>query len=632
MKTEKRRKALLAQARTLPRQSGCYLMKQADGKILYVGKAKDLRARVVSYFNQSSKTPKNEILVGKTEYFDFQLTETEAEAFILENNLIKKHTPKYNILMRDDRSYPYVVIHKGESFPRLEYVRRVKRTKDKLVFGPFVVGSNITEVLRILTKSFTLRDCSLREFNSRKEPCLLYQMYQCSAPCVGKISQEEYERDFQLAINFFQGQEERSLKVLRRRMEECAEREEFERTIILRDNIAALEEFVESSQQRNAELKDQRDVDVVAFYLGEVEVDIALYMVRNGVLLGHKNFHFLTVDSREDVEEEILAYLYQYYTGTYDTLPQLIIAPFDEEKRHFFTQVFQWAQGPKAHELKKIQIRPPGQNYKSLLELTKHQAHEHQRVRLSTQTSVYLALDKLKELLGLPERPVVLECYDVAIWQGRSPTAAQVVFREGVANKRSYRSYHLKTRQEGQNDFAMMKEVLTRRLKKGDLPDVFVVDGGKGQVSAFQAVLREKGLVVPVVGLAKSKVKKGGHFEFKKEQVERSGERLIIPGRMNPYLLTKNRALFCLLTNMRDEAHRFSRKLHHKGERKAQLGSWVDDIPGIGPKMKIQILSRQNQTLQELAEMDEEELGEALGTSLAMGKKIKDYLAKWSIN
>ena len=606
---------LLEKAKSLPKKAGCYLMRDRNDRVLYVGKAKSLKARVSSYFQNGAKSPKTEILVSHIRDFDFVLTETESEAFVLENNLIKKHSPKYNIMMRDDKSYPYVVIDKRKNFPRLLYQRRVKREKGVEVFGPFVHGSNISEVLRIVTKSFQLRDCTDREMNSRKEPCLLYQIHQCSAPCVNKISNEDYQKDIDLALNFFKGKGKKSLKVLKERMHTCAEGEEFERAAIIRDHIEVLEEFLEFGKQENAELKGETgNIDILSFYPGEIEIDIALYLVRNGILLGHKNFHFPTIDVTEEIEEEVMGFMFQYYSSSHDSLPEVIVSDLEEKNHKIFSKGIE--------TLGKIKVKKPGQKYSSLLKLTKDQAFEHQRVRLSNEDSVYLGLNKFKDLLGLKERPVVLECYDIAIFQGTSPTAAQIVFVDGKPDKKNYRHYHLEVRDEGNNDFAMMKEVLTRRLKKGNLPDVFIVDGGKGQVSIFQGVLKDFEIDIPVVGVAKSKtiVKKGK--TFKEENIKKSEERLIIPGRANPYFLNKNKALFKIVTHMRDEAHRFSRRLHHKAEKKRVLTSWVDKVPGLGPKAKENILRKLDKTTEEILEMDPRELRDYFEISDSQARNI----------
>ncbi|AUN99468.1 excinuclease ABC subunit UvrC [Bacteriovorax stolpii] len=552
-------------AKLLPTKPGCYLMKNKDGQIIYVGKAKNLRSRVSSYFNNSAKNAKTDILVSHITDFDFIMTTSDAESFVLENTLIKKHTPKYNIRLKDDKSYPYVVINHNEPFPRLEFVRRVKRAKGVEVYGPFVTGSNVWDIIRILTQSFCLRDCTLSEFRKRKEPCLLYQMHQCSAPCVGKISAENYEKDLDYARDMFSGSGSKTIKELERRMYEASENEEFEKAALIRDNLRVLGDFANNFKQENAEHGDEKNLDIVAFYQGEIEVDISVYMMRNGVLLGHKNFNFSNLDIVESLEESVLNFLFQYYSTTYDSLPDLIITQMDQENNEMLEAGVNTLG-------KTIRVRPPQKKYDSFLNLTRDHAFEQQRVRLLHEDSVYVGLNKLKDLLSLKERPVVLECYDVAIFQGSSPTASQIVFHDGKPDKKNYRYYHLEERPEGNNDFAMMRELIIRRSDNGSLPDVFIVDGGWGQVNVFKEALKELEIKVPVVGIAKSKnvrTKEG----FRSEDIKKSEERLIIPGRANPYFLNQNRSLFKIIVQMRDEAHRFSRKLHHKEETKRVLGT-----------------------------------------------------------
>ncbi|WP_290734386.1 excinuclease ABC subunit UvrC [Halobacteriovorax sp. JY17] len=614
---------LLEKAKTLPNKAGCYLMKRiraGEETVLYVGKAKNLRNRVSSYFNNSSKSPKTEILVSHINDFDFIMTDSDAEAFVLENNLIKKFSPKYNIRLKDDKSYPYVCVNSNEEFPRIMYERRPKKQKNVEVFGPFVVGSNISEVIRILTKSFNLRDCTLKDFNSRKEPCLLYQMKQCSAPCVNYISNEEYKKDLDLALSFFRGAGTKGLKELERRMFQFAEGEHFERAAILRDHISVLNEFLNFSKQNNAEVSHTvRNVDILAYHVGDIEVDISLYMMREGVLLGHKSFHFPSIDCSDDFDDEVAQYIFQYYTTTFDKLPDRVITSFPKSLNETLHIAFK-----QVHELD-IKCSAPGKKFESLMKLTKDHAFEHQRVRILNEESTYVGLNKLKELLGLKERPVTLECYDVAIFQGKSPTASQIVFNDGRADKKSYRHYHLEERPEGNNDFAMMSEVINRRVKKGSLPDVFIVDGGIGQVNIFLEALKDHDISIPVVGIAKSKVDKKSNFKSK--EVVRSEERLIIPGRSNPYLLAKCKSLFRIIVQMRDEAHRFSRRLHHKEERKKLITSWVDHVEGVGPVAKKKILSNLDLSIKELKLMSEVEIQEYFVVSKKIAKAIVKTLA-----
>lgn len=618
--------ALKEKANSLPKSPGCYLMKDKNGQVIYVGKAKSLKSRVSSYFNSSEKTPKTEVLVSHIKDFEFILAASDTEALIIENNLIKKHSPKYNIQLRDDKTYPYVLIDRSEPFAKLKYVRRFKRKKKQEVYGPFVVGSNISEVMRVLTKTFRLRDCSLREFKSRKVPCILYQMNQCSAPCVSYISKDEYEIDLKKASSFFRGKGSKVLKELESKMHQHADNEEFEKAAILRDHIEVLKAFNENEVQKNADFKKETEsFDIISTFQGEIEFDLAIYMVRKGTLLGSKNFHFPVADLTESLEEELSSFILQYYTNTEDELPKVIMSTLSSKLRNSLEETlnyyfFKTPEGKKRISLetvpiKNIEVKSIAKKYQSLFELVEENAKEQQRVRLNNNDSEFIGLNKLKELLSLKERPIVLECYDVAIFSGKSPTAAQIVFINGKPKKESYRYYHLKELPEGNNDYAMLREVLKRRIKHGKLPDVFIVDGGKGQVGTFSAVLKDEGLEIPVVGIAKSKTKK----DLKTE------ERLIIPNRANPYILKKNRSLLKLITSMRDEAHRFSRKLHHHSEKKKLLSSWLDDIEGVGPSTKQKILKALKNPLAEIPDMGLEELKNKLSISESLARKLKDY-------
>ena len=608
-------KKLLDKAKDLPHSPGCYLMRQ-NGRVIYVGKAKDLKSRVSSYFLESAKTPKTEILVSHIDEFEFVLAKSETEALILENTLIKKLKPKYNIRLRDDKSYPYVQVDLSKDFPRLEYVRKVKRSKEKKIFGPFVHGSNISEVLRVITKLFGLRDCSDREMNCRKEPCLLYQMKQCLAPCVYKVTKEEYQLNLELALSFFRSSPEIALNFLKDKMEQFSNNEEFEQAIIYRDSIAILEEFVTFFANRALDLKEGKEsLDLISYYQGEREIDIALYIVRNGILYGHKNFNFLRFDLDEDVKKEVISFVIQYYFRSSESFPDSLVIDLPKELTGKIEEVFKEEKIP----IKLSHLVP---KYDSLMRLVWENAKEHQRVRLSNEDSVYVGLKQLQEILKLKQRPQVLECFDVAVFQGSSPTASQVVFEDGVAKKDSYRYYHLKERPEGNNDFAMMEEMISRRLKHGDYPDVFIVDGGKGQVSSFLKILSENDVEIPVVGIAKEKVKRT-LSSFKDKNIEKSEERLVVPGRGNSISLSKKIALFRILTSMRDEAHRFCRKLHHKKENTRVISSSLDGIPGIGPKLKIKILSQLTFPLSELKGMPVYQIMEKLKVSIRVAKILK---------
>jgi excinuclease ABC subunit C len=610
---------LLEKANSLPQEAGCYLMRDKNGRVIYVGKAKKLKSRVTSYFNKSVKGLKTEYMVGHVNDFDFILTRSDAESFVLENNLIKEHSPKYNIRLRDDKSYPYVQVNWNEPFPRLEYVRRPKKGKGNELFGPYPPGSNISMIMRVLTKSFGLRDCSLTEFRSRKTACLLHQMKQCSAPCVGIIDDKKYEEELNLVLGFFQGpiKAKRTIQKLQEKMVSYAESEEFEMAAIIRDHVQLLQEFLDKSLDQKVEsLNAEKNIDVWSYWNGQEEVDITVYMIRSGMLLGQKNFHFVKGEIIQEVDEEILSKIVQYYADPQEINPEMVVMDFEEDEIISFTEALKTFGVQKVLGLSK--------KYYPLVEMARKHAEETQRVRIANMDSVFMGLNKLKELLNLRERPRMLECYDVAIWQGQSPTASQIVFEEGKPDKRKYRYYHLETRPEGNNDFAMMREVISRRADNGDLPDVFVIDGGVAQVNTVTAVLQELKLEVPVVGIAKSKDLTSGDYAAK--EVSRSEERLIIPGRSNPYILSKCPPLFKIIVTMRDEAHRFSRKLHHKAESKRVLSTWLDEVKGLGEEAKKKILTQLSMTQEELRDYSVNDLMNYFGIKSPQAKALWAHL------
>ena len=604
---EKRIKSLLSKANTLPKGPGCYFMQGKHGEVLYVGKAKNLKNRVKSYFNESSKSPKTQILVSHIYDFDFIVTQTELESFVLENNLIKEHKPKYNILLKDDKTYPYVAVDFNHSYPRLEYVRRPKRKKNVEFFGPFPVGTNISKILRVLTKAFQLRDCSNHEFNQRKTPCILHQMKQCSAPCVAYISKESYQDEIQKSLKFFKDNKSvvSVMEELTLRMMKAAENEDFEQAALLRDFMGELDEFNQHSYKQNVETLSDTHSDIISYYVGESEVDISLYLIRQGNLIGHKNFHFLKDDFIEEIENQILQAIIQYYSQNNEVVAEKIIIDFGKQQALQLEESFKGIFG----EGVKFKVVAKSNRNQALLLSAKKHAEESQKMRMKNQDSVYIGLNKLKDLLQLKERPKSLECYDIAIWQGKSPTAAQIYFYEGKADKTGYKHYHMEERPEGNNDFAMMREVFSRRLKHGNYPDVFIVDGGIQQVNTVIKVLEELKIEVPVVGIAKARdLRKSG---FKGSEIKHSDERLVIPGRANPYILSKCPSLMKIVVQMRDEAHRFSRRLHHKTEHKRVIKSWIDEVKGLSDKARKVILSN-GKLSEELKLMSKDELRQEL--------------------
>lgn len=558
------RDELREKAKLLPGSPGCYLMKNVRGDVIYVGKAKNLKNRVISYFNESLKGAKTKTLVEYIDDFDFMMTTNEVESFILENNLIKKHGPKYNIRLRDDKTYPYVMIDRRDPYPKLLYTRKPLRDKDHYLFGPFPEGFSLKNIMRILTKVFQLRDCSDHDFKTRTKPCLLYQMGQCTAPCVDLISQENYALDVEMVVKFFSSHKgaKEIISALKDKMQEYSENDDYEKAIIVRDALMELETYVNFSEKQKVEsLESDVNLDLVGYARDEKELDIVIYNMRNSLLIGKKAFS-LIIEDHENFEDVMVLALWQYYSTT-DDWCDTICSELEEDNRKLLTDSL------KTLGMKKAKVILPRKNLKSLHQAAMDTAIENQRIRKQNEASHYKGLENLKSLLNLKELPRILECYDIAVWQGRSPTASKIVFKDGEPDKTQYRYYHLEQRPEGNNDFAMLEEVLTRRLESGNYPDVFIVDGGVAQTNSFLKILKRAQVNIPVVGIAKSRIALQSRFSDK--EIVRSEERLIIPQYADPISLAHHPELMKIVVQMRDEAHRFSRKLHHHEESKQFL-------------------------------------------------------------
>lgn len=522
----------------LPQGPGCYLF-SASEKILYVGKAKNLRRRVRSYFQKEHDCGKTRILVRKIRGITIQTTQNEAEALILENNLIKKYRPPYNIRLRDDKTYPYIEVNDLEPYPRPILTRKPQFKKGRRHFGPFPEGYSIKQVLLSLYKIYKWRDCSLAEFKRRKTPCLLFQMEQCSAPCTQEITPQDYKNSLERGLRFFKAQGKSEIKKLTQKMHQHAQEEKFEQAIILRENIHLLENFLANFYTQGVEfLGKENNFDVLGYAKNQQDIVLCLYQIRDKILIGKRYFHFKAElnDWRDDVFS-LLSFFYQ-------ESPLDISALICDFNLHEFT-----------HEDSIISLgvslKKPRAPFKLFFERSCLEAQERLGELRQKSLRIKSALKQLSALMeDLPLTKI--ECYDIAVWQGDSPTAAQIVLGEDGLERENYRHYHLTPRPEGNNDFAMLQEVAHRRRQHGNYPDLFLIDGGKAQVQAFQKGLQEN---IPCIGIAKERKAKG------------TSERLILPHHTTPYII-ENREVLQLVTLLRDEAHRFCRRLHHRAEKK----------------------------------------------------------------
>lgn len=574
------RQILLDRAREATTSPGVYLMRDIGGTILYVGKAKNLRNRLSTYFQAGPHpSPRTDMMVARVDHFDVILTKTEAEALILECTLIKKHRPKFNVRLKDDKAYPYLKIQVNDSFPRIEWTRRVKKDGARY-FGPFPSAWSARQVLSLLNETFQLRDCSDNTFRHRSRPCILFQMNKCTGSCVGKIDAGAYREVISEVVQVLEGKSDRVVQVLRRGMEDAAEEEEFELAALYRDQLKSLE--LVTATQVVDEAGSYRQRDVVAIARQDLDAHGVILQIRNGRMIAVRHFHLQNTDPTLSDSEILSDFLSQYYLAA----EQVTEADMPGGDSSLFESA-----GPVVARLKEVLLVAAPENLE-LLEQTlgigvrvaetevdrqllnvavanaRHGLEQNQK---KSQAHGIEALEEVQDKLQLPRLPHRIECYDISNTQGEDPVASRVVFIDGAPDKNLYRRYKIQT-VEGSNDFAMMKEVLGRRFSHADeeLPDLVVVDGGKGQLAQAMAILEELCIQgVGTVGLAKARVES----DFQSSEVKSSFERIFIPNRKNPVNLLPHTAAYKLLTHVRDEAHRFAITYHRQLRAKRSLKS-----------------------------------------------------------
>ena len=534
----------------LPNKPGVYIMRDASDTIIYIGKAKNLSKRVKSYFREKLDRPKTQILMSHFDSLEYIITNSEKEALILEATLIKKHRPRYNVQLKDDKRYPYVKIT-DEPFPRLLITRNI--TKNGVYFGPFTDVGSVKQTVKFLKSLFKIRTC-----RNMDGPCLNSQIDLCYAPCDGKITQEEYKEIINKIDLFFQGKYSTIVKNLKSEMMQAANNEEFEKAAVIRDQINSIEEIME--KQFVDLVDDDLDQDVIAIAQGEDEVVVIIMPIRKGKIVGRDDF--LMSGSQYDSSSEIVFAFIQQYYGYNRHIPKQILLDEDISDKELLEEWLSDLRGNKVH------IRVPQKGVKlRLVKMAKKNAEiiKHQKKDMKN------ALVELKKYLKLEKLPHVIEGYDISNISGKFAVGSKVSFKDGKPNKKSYKHFRMET--PGPNDFAMMEELLTRRLKLIDSdpePDLIVIDGGKGQLGMACGVLAKLDLThIPIIGLAK---------EF---------EEIHLPNTKRPIIIPKNNKALHLLQQVRDESHRFAITYHRKLRSKNIQASSLDDIVGIGKKRKI---------------------------------------------
>jgi excinuclease ABC subunit C len=603
-----------AQLATLPAQPGVYLLKDRAGKVIYVGKAKHLRARVRGYLRGSDERSQIPFLMRHVARIDTLVTANDKEALILENNLIKQYKPRYNIRLKDDKTYLSVKITLTDPWPRVLVTRRIVQDGSRYI-GPFSSAWAVRRTLDTIRKVFPLRSCNDAVFRNRSRPCLEHQIKRCPGPCCLPVDREAYGEHIQHALQLLEGKDADVARDLRMRMESAAEALRFEDAARLRDQLRAIEQTVQPQQMV---AHGGGDRDVFALYREGGFIEVQVLLVRQGKLSGSQGYR---LEDWELPDEEIVAaILTQYYQGE-RYVPDEILVPVELDDAG--------VRGEYLSELRhrQIRVRCPQRGDKArLLAMARENARQSFAARQDDEARNEKMLVELKRRLHLRNAPKRIECVDISNIQGTLAVGSLVVFDQAVAEKASYRRYRIQT-VEGADDFAMMYEVLMRRFRRGleanDLPDLLVVDGGKGQLNVALRVLEELGITqVDAVGLAKARVEQAAYDR----EIRRKPELVFLPGRKNPVVLQPNSTALFLLQRLRDEAHRFAIGYHKKLRRRAKLSSPLDGIPGLGPVRRRALLRRFG-SVARLRERPLEELATVPGVTADLARRIAAHLA-----
>jgi len=603
--------ALKEKMTSAPRSPGVYIMLDAPGKVIYVGKANDLKSRIASYFTGKDTRPMAPFLMARVHDIEFITTSTEKEALILENNLIKKHRPRYNVILRDDKTYYHLSLDPAEKYPRLQLVRKRLRNT-ALYFGPYPSGLAARETLRFVQQVFPLRTCRNRDFQLRARPCLEYQIGRCLAPCKGLIDETAYRKLAESAVSFLQGRRRELISDLKKQMEEAAEGLNYEEAARLRDRIGALEHALE---KQNVDWGGTEDQDVLGIHSDGDTYQLCILFVRGGKLLGSKSF--VPVKTKADVGEIISSVLEQYYDRS--NIPEEIILPVrlpDEDV------VAEWLADKKE---KNVQFTVPQRGVKKALsDMACDNAREMLISDRKKEEQKTASLQILQDKLSLTKLPRRIECYDISNISGKNAVGSMVVFQDGEKDKSGYRRFRIKALDEP-DDYGMMREVLTRRFTgKEARPDLVVVDGGKGQLNVALSVLNELKIKLDVIGLAKEE--RAFHTAKNKlrGRAAKSEDRVYLPRRKDAVYLSKWPGAFTLLQRIRDEAHRFAVSYHHKLKQKSDFSSVLDAIPAIGPERK-KILLTHFGSVRRMQKAALEDLQKVSGIGKDLAEKIYSH-------
>ena len=605
------------EVKKLPLKPGVYIMHDAHDDIIYVGKAVKLKTRVSQYFQKNKNhTPKIRQMVAHVARFEYIVTDSEMEALVLENNLIKTHRPKYNTMLKDDKTYPYIKVTTNEDYPRVLLVRRMKKDGARY-FGPFTSAQSVRDTIDLIQKIFMIRNCSkqLPRDIGKDRPCLYYHMGQCEAPCTGRVSKEEYRRHTDEALKFLEGNCEPVIEDLTARMNEAAASLEFEKAAGYRDLIESVRRIDQKQKITSSEMDDR---DLIAFARDKDEAVVQVFFIRSGRIIGREHFYVTGVENEPD-GLVIGAFAQQYYASA-PFIPGTLMMQYEPADKELIEQWLTQASGHKV----KIVVPVRGQKEK-LIQLAYENAQivlnkDREKIRLEEARTTG-AVRELAGMLGIAEGIHRMEAFDISNTSGVESVGSMIVYEDGRPKRNAYRKFKIRT-VKGPDDYKSMEEVLTRRFTHGlqersegaqqakfaEFPDVIMMDGGRGQVNVALRVLENLGLAIPVCGMVKDDRHntRGLYYNNQELPIDRHSE------------------LFKLITRMQDEAHRFAIEYHRSLRGKAQIHSVLDDIPGIGPARRRSLMQHFGD-ISKIRTASAEELAQADGMTRKSAEAVYNY-------
>ncbi len=596
------------QLRTLPTSPGVYLFKDEQGKVIYVGKAANLSNRVRSYFGASSSlSSKVQQLVLRLKELEFVITGSEQAALILECNFIKKYHPRYNVSLKDDKTFPYLKVAINEDWPGIYITRHFKDDGAKY-FGPFASAGSVRKTLKLIKKIFPFRSCNKSINNSERRPCLDYYIHRCLGPCIGAVNKQEYQEVLNQVILFLEGKQELVLHDLRNKMRAAAQQSQFEKAALIRDQIQAIDRVIEG--QRIA-ITLRGEQDVIALAQDEKQAYVELFSVRNNKLVGRD--HFIMEGAHDEKPDQIMTNFVKQYYGSASFIPSVVLLQYPVSEMPVLSE---WLKQRKGSSVK---VQAPQRGIKKkLVNIVAENADKGLLLAKAKQANLEVitaGLQELQDRLSLPRVPLRIEGYDISDIRGVLAVGSMVVLEKGLPRLNLYRRFHIKMI-TGADDYAMTQEILRRRFKRGVagegnwavMPDLILIDGGKGHLNAALEVRQELGIdSISMASLAKE------------------NEDIFVPGKPGPVDIPRDSPALHILQRARDEAHRFAISYHQKLRRKEGIASILDNIPGIGPKRK-RALIKQFGSIEAIKKASTEEIGQIESLTSTIAQKVKQYL------